>query len=204
MADRHELGDRLSTGEVSSVYRASSAVGAVAIKVLHPSLADDPIIAARFEREARLLAGLSHYAIPKVLDVTTIDDSPAIVMEYFEGTPLAELEVGAVNAEVILRQVAEALAALHARGISHRDIQPRSVLITDDGNLRIVGFGKASARDLAGLTRSTIISADTAYVDPYTWGQRGLGQNRRSLRPWCRDALCRSWRTAGGNIFGRP
>ncbi|MFP4549578.1 MAG: protein kinase domain-containing protein [Spirochaetales bacterium] len=176
MADRYELGDRVSTGEVSSVYRATSAAGQAAIKVLHPSLADDPIIAARFEREARLLAGISHDAIPKVLDLTAIDESPAIVMEYFEGALLAELDVGAVSAEMVLRKVAEALVELHARGISHRDIQPRSVLITGDGGLKIVGFGKASARDLAGLTRSTIISADTAYVDPYTWGQRGSGE----------------------------
>ena len=119
----------------------------VAIKVLPPELSADPERRARFQREARTVAGLSHPHICTLFDVGEHDGTAFIVMELLEGEPLrarlceARAAVPAMVDTAI--QLADALEAAHAKGIVHRDIKPENIFITTRGTAKLLDFGIA-------------------------------------------------------------
>jgi hypothetical protein len=139
----------IGSGGMSTVYLAKDGTRPVALKVMNPALAADPNFAARFLREARLIAGLRHPAIIPMHDVGVDGHSYYYVTEYLSGGDLAQrlthgaLSVGEVCA-VVLR-VAEALMYAHARGVIHRDIKPANVLFGEDGQAVLADFGIAKA-----------------------------------------------------------
>jgi serine/threonine-protein kinase len=142
---------RLGAGGMGEVYRATdSRLGReVALKVLRPDLARDADGLARFEREARLLAGLQHSNIAVIHGFEETDGVRALVMELVEGSTLAErIAQGRIPLEEALplaRQVAEALEYAHERGIIHRDLKPANVKVTPDGVVKVLDFGLAKA-----------------------------------------------------------
>ena len=146
----------LGAGGMGAVYRATDTVlrRQVAIKVLPAELAGDPDRVARFRREAEALAALNHPNIGAIYGLEPIDGgaSPAfaLVLELVEGPTLAEtLARGPLPVEdalAIAEQLAEALDAAHQQGIVHRDMKPGNLTVRDDGTVKVLDFGVASAR----------------------------------------------------------
>src|SRR5687768_14246810 len=133
---RYRLGPTLGSGGMAEVRRAEDlALGRpVAVKLLHPHLATDPAFMERFEREARLAAGLSHPGVVAVFDRGVADGRPFLVMELVEGESLAALlrREGPLAPERALSIADDVLAALehaHGRGVVHRDVKPHNVLL---------------------------------------------------------------------------
>ena len=153
---------RLGEGGMGQVWLARDQRLArdVAIKVLPPELARDRERLSRFFQEARLASSLSHPNIAHIYDIGTDQDIAYIVMEYVEGEPLNERrrrghlachEVASIGADI-----AEAIDAAHARGITHRDIKPGNVIITPDGCAKVLDFGLAKVTETgAGANAET-------------------------------------------------
>ncbi|HSD26224.1 MAG TPA: protein kinase, partial [Vicinamibacteria bacterium] len=189
---------RLGAGGMGEVYRATdSRLGRdVALKVLRGDLAQDADGRARFEREARLLAGLQHSNIAVVHGFEEVDDIRALVMELVEGPTLADrLAAGALPVEEavsIARQVAEALEYAHERGIVHRDLKPANVKLTSEGVVKVLDFGLAKALEVERTPQETgnsptltvantaagVILGTAAYMSPEQ--ARGKSVDRRT------------------------
>jgi TolB-like protein/Tfp pilus assembly protein PilF len=151
----------LGAGGMGEVYRAhdSHLDRNVAIKVLPQHLSAHPEALARFEREAKAVAALSHPNILAIHDFGHEGGVTYAVMELLEGETLrARLESSALNwreAAKITASVADGLAAAHARGIIHRDIKPENIFLTADGLVKILDFG------IARIKKTVISNADT-------------------------------------------
>ncbi len=158
----------LGQGGMASVYKAYHAAldRYVAIKVLHPAFKEDPGFAARFVREARVVARLDHPNIVPIFDFAEHDGQPYLVMKYIEGETLkARLARGPLAPPEILQvmeTVGEALAYAHDKDILHRDIKPSNVLLAADGHIYLADFGLAR---IAGAGESTL-SADALLGTP--------------------------------------
>lgn len=143
----YELREQIGEGATGTVHRAfQPSVGReVAIKVIRPELANEPNFIRRFEAEAQLIASLEHPQIVPVFDYWREPDSAYLVMRSFEHGNLTEaLERGplATDAAVqILSHIGGALRAAHRRGVVHGDVRPENILIDDDGNAYLAGFG---------------------------------------------------------------
>jgi serine/threonine-protein kinase len=180
MAGRYELVAVIGRGGMGTVYRARDLIlgRTVAVKVLPAAFADqDATHVARFEREARAAASLSHPGVVAVFDAGAAEGTRFIVMEYVAGRSLeavlrddAPLEPN--RAMNIAEQVADALAAAHAAGIVHRDVKPGNVMIADDGSVKVLDFGIARALDGTSLTHSASVLGTAGYMAP----ERTLGR----------------------------
>jgi len=142
----------------------------VAIKILADNLADHNEIRARFLRESRIAASLSHPNIVEVYD-SGEDGRPFIVMEHVRGSTLAgELQRrGAFppsEAAAFAAQAAAGLAYAHAAGIVHRDVKPENLLLGSDGTLKITDFGIAHAVEGTRLTTTGALLGTAAYLAP--------------------------------------
>jgi eukaryotic-like serine/threonine-protein kinase len=141
----------LGRGGMGEVYRAvDRRLGRqVAIKVLPRAFSDDPHRLARFEREARVLASLNHPHIGAIYGLADDPSRQALVLEFVEGTSLAErLESGPLpvaEALAIARQVALALDCAHRSGVVHRDLKPANIVVTTEGTVKVLDFGLAKA-----------------------------------------------------------
>jgi len=152
----------LGAGGMGEVFRARDTRldRDVAIKVLPQSVANDSAALARFEREAKAVAALSHPNILAIHDVGTSGDTTYAVMELLEGASLREsLGEGPIpqrKALEIAREIALGLAAAHEKGIVHRDLKPENLFLTSDGRVKILDFGLARQLSLpsAGDTHS--------------------------------------------------
>ncbi len=158
---RYRLIRPLGAGGMASVYLAEDLrLGRqVAVKILHPQFASDPLFVARFEGEARMAAGLAHPNIVGVYDVGHDGDRYYIVMEYVEGETLKELieREGALPAPRALALIGGVLSALtfaHDHNLVHRDIKAQNILLTPSGDVKVTDFG--IARELAGTTAATL------------------------------------------------
>ena len=141
----------IGSGGMGEVYRARDTTLSrdVAIKILPSAVVDDADRRARFEREARILAALTHPHIAAIYGFEHRDGVYALVLELVEGQTLADrLRAGAVprrEALEIARQIADALDAAHEKGIVHRDLKPANISITHDGVVKVLDFGLAKA-----------------------------------------------------------
>jgi len=166
-----EIVSPLGAGGMGEVWRATDGrlQRDVALKMLPADALAQPDRVARFEREARLLAALSHPAIATLFGVETIDGQTVLVMELAEGEDLARrLRRGPVplpEAVSIARQVAEALEAAHEKGIVHRDVKPANIMITHTDEVKLMDFGLAAV--VSSVTdRITSIRGTPFYMAP--------------------------------------
>ena len=146
----YEVAGSIGAGGMGEVYRARDPrLGRdVAIKVLPQHLANDPDALARFEREARAIAALSHPNILAIYDVGSDRGLTYAVMELLEGETLrSRLARGALpwrDAAEIGAAIADGLSTAHAKGIVHRDLKPDNIFLTADGRTKVLDFGLAS------------------------------------------------------------
>ncbi len=170
LGERYRIIRPLASGGMAKVFLAEDLrlQRQVAIKVIHPHLAQDPSFLERFEREAVLAANLNHPNLVNIFDQGSDQGSPYLVMEYVAGRTLRDVlnDFGAIpQAKVvgILEQVLQGLDAAHRAGIVHRDIKPENVLLADDGRIKLSDFGLA--RPVSAATSSQLIGT-AAYLAP--------------------------------------
>src|SRR5512138_2203871 len=156
----YEIAEPIGVGGMGEVYRARDVnLGRdVALKVLPDAFAQDPERLARFEREAKTLAALSH---PNIAIVHGFERGPAeaghyvraLVMELVEGPTLADrIAQGSIpidEAIPIAKQIAEGLEAAHEQGVIHRDLKPANIKVRPDGIVKVLDFGLAKAMEPA-------------------------------------------------------
>ncbi|PJN27110.1 serine/threonine protein kinase [Kitasatospora sp. CB02891] len=145
---RYRVEQRIAVGGMSTVYRGTDTRldRAVALKVMHPSLAGDADFTARFIREAKAVARLAHPNVVNVLDQGADPRAVFMAMEYVPGRTLRDLlrDRGALSVRAaldVLEPVLAALGAAHRAGLVHRDVKPENVLITDNGLVKVADFG---------------------------------------------------------------
>ncbi|MCC3275635.1 Stk1 family PASTA domain-containing Ser/Thr kinase [Arthrobacter sp. zg-Y20] len=179
---RYEVGELIGRGGMADVYlgRDIRLGRTVAIKVLRPDLARDPLFQSRFRREAQAVAGLNHPSVVSVYDTgdqesaSTRDDVrlPYIVMEYVPGRTLRDLlKADELTIDKSVEYVLGVLAALdysHRSGIVHRDIKPANVMVTVDGGVKVMDFGiaRAMADSAATMTQTQAVIGTAQYLSP--------------------------------------
>jgi eukaryotic-like serine/threonine-protein kinase len=173
LGGRYQLGSLLGVGGMARVYVASDRVleRPVAVKVLSPPYAQDPVFVERFRREARAAARLSHPNIVAVFDSGADADQPYLVMEYVAGQSLAQLlarqgRLAPRRAVELAVEVCAALAAAHAQGLVHRDVKPANVLVDAEGRVQVADFGIVKAAAATTLTGTGMVLGTAAYLSP--------------------------------------
>ena len=176
----YKVTSKLGEGGMGEVWRAEDTkLGRdVALKMLPDLFAQDPERLARFEREARVLASLSHPNVAGIHGLEEVEGKRFLVMELVEGETLAErIQQGPMpvdEAARIARQIAEAVESAHDKGVVHRDLKPANVNITPDGNVKVLDFGLAKA--LIGDPMSgDNVSQDLSLSPTLTQAMTGLG-----------------------------
>jgi serine/threonine-protein kinase len=150
LGDALELIEEIGRGGMGTVWKARHLAldRIVAVKFLAERLAGHAEATRRFEREAQALARLSHPGIVAVHDFGREGDRAFIVMEYVEGVPLSALvPLPPEQARDVARQVLDALAYAHARGVVHRDVKPDNILVEASGHVKVSDFGVARILD---------------------------------------------------------
>jgi eukaryotic-like serine/threonine-protein kinase len=185
ISDRYELGERLGSGGMSSVYKATDRVleRTVAVKVLAEHLSDDEKFVARFRREALAVAKLIHPNIVQVYDTGVDAHRHYIVMEYVEGQSGAQIlqRKGAIGAEATVEIGVQACAGLeyaHRQGIIHRDVKPGNLMViggpagngagvaTGEMSIKLADFGIARAAEQTRITQVGSVVGTAAYLAP--------------------------------------
>ena len=145
----YEIISSLGAGGMGEVYRARDArLGRdVALKVLPPEVTSEPGRLERFDREARAIAALNHPHIVTIYSTEEADGIRFLTMELVEGCTLSDLIVSAGMAVPrfldIAIPLADALAAAHQKQITHRDLKPGNVMLSNDGRVKVLDFGLA-------------------------------------------------------------
>ncbi|MGQ0843798.1 MAG: serine/threonine-protein kinase [Sporichthyaceae bacterium] len=180
---RYELLDLLGAGGMASVWSAHDKRldRTVAVKIMADTLALDPAFVARFEREARLVAGLSHPHVVQVFDFGTYGGRPFLVMDHIGGGTLADriaVAGGNWNPAALAHELLDALGYVHAAGVLHRDLKPANVLVGVDGRARLTDFGIAQIAENPGLTGTGLVIGTPKYLPPEV--ERGEAPTARS------------------------
>ncbi len=172
----------LGRGGMGAVYRAKKLnIGKeVALKVLLPSLAEDPVTAARFDREVRALARLRHEGLVNVIDAGEAPPYRYMVLDLVEGSDLQRMveEKGPLDAglvESIAVQVLEALAYVHELGMVHRDLKPANLILDPQERVRLCDLGLVRIVDESSQLTQALMLGTPEYVSPeQVRGERGL------------------------------
>ncbi len=198
----YKIVSQLGKGGMGEVWRAEDTTlgREVAIKVLPEAVASDPERLARFEREAKVLAALDHGNIAAIYGLEEVEGRQLLVMQLVEGENLQQrIARGALSLEEALpitRQIAEALESAHEKGIVHRDLKPANVMVTPEGQVKVLDFGLAKALEAdpassgshpqltqsptltAQMTGAGVLLGTAAYMSPEQ--ARGQSADRRA------------------------
>jgi serine/threonine-protein kinase len=169
---RYRVDARIAVGGMATVYRAldTRLDRVLALKVMHPALAQDAGFVERFIREAKSVARLAHPNVVQVFDQGTDGGWVYLAMEYVAGCTLRDLlrERGALQPRAaldILEPVLAALGAAHRAGFVHRDMKPENVLIGDDGRVKVADFGLVRAVDTVTDSTGSVLGT-ISYLAP--------------------------------------
>ena len=176
----YEILDKLGEGGMGEVWRARDERlnRTVAVKILPPDLANDPLRRARFEQEARSLGALNHPNIVAVYDFGQDNGRSYIVSELVDGESLRSIiDRGSLPTRKVIDyavQMAEALAAAHELGIVHRDLKPENVMVTRAGRVKVLDFGLAKQNVAAAgdktatmaLSQPGMVMGTAGYMSP--------------------------------------
>jgi eukaryotic-like serine/threonine-protein kinase len=196
LAGKYRIEELINEGGMGAVYRATHVLmdKVVAIKVLHPSLAADDKIVARFSREAKAASRISH---PHALNVTDFGEDEKgvvfLVMEYLNGETLKEVihkdgPMPIERAVEIIRQVCGALEAAHTEGVVHRDLKSDNIMLLDMGGgdwAKVLDFGIAKITEKVGqdpaLTAPNLIIGTPQYMSPEQCSQAANIDSRSDI-----------------------
>lgn len=180
----------LARGGMAEVYLGTHLTleRPVAVKVLHSHIEEDPSLLARFQREAKVVAGLRHSNIVQIFDFDTVDGHPFIVMEYLAGSSLAVYlrhlrdmgrRLSYAQANSLLAALASALDYAHRQGVIHRDVKPGNILLhaksgeiqlndelPEDTEPVLTDFGLVRIAHSAAQTTSGAVTGTPAYMSP--------------------------------------
>ncbi|MBY0390207.1 MAG: serine/threonine protein kinase, partial [Mycobacterium pseudokansasii] len=169
----YELRRLLGRGGMGEVYEAEDTRKrrVVALKLISPEFSGDPVFRARMQREADAAGRLTEPHVVPIHDYGEIDGKLFLEMRLVDGTDLATLlkrsgPLSPARAVAIVRQIAAALDAAHTTGVTHRDVKPENILITDHDFAYLVDFGIARAATDPGLTRAGIAMGTYSYMAP--------------------------------------
>ena len=181
LGGRYLLKDKVGTGGMAVVYRAQDQRlnRTVAVKIMLPQYAADATFAARFKQEAQAAAGLQSPYIVGVYDWGKDGDTYYIVMEYLRGTDLKSgiRSHGALDPKKVAQigsQICGALSVAHKHEIIHRDIKPQNIMVLPDGNIKVMDFGIARAKN-SHLTQDNNVLGTAHYVSPEQTRGQELG-----------------------------
>ncbi|HYE65698.1 MAG TPA: protein kinase [Pyrinomonadaceae bacterium] len=197
LAGKYRIEELISQGGMGAVYRGTHVLmdKTVAIKVLHPALAADEKIVARFSREAKAASRISHPHAVNVTDFGEAENGDVfIVMEYLRGDTLKDVirndgPMSLPRVVEIIRQVSGALEAAHSEGVVHRDLKSDNIMLVDVGNGRdwakVLDFGIAKIQQPAGqdpaLTSPNLIIGTPQYMSPEQCSQASEIDSRSDL-----------------------
>ena len=170
--NRYQITERIGIGGMAEVYRAQDNVlgRLVAVKVMLPQYAADPNFTQRFKQEAAAAANLQSPYIVNVYDWGQDEGTYYIVMEFVRGSDLktAIIERGAINQRKVAEigaQVCQALSVAHGLDIIHRDIKPQNIMVQPDGNVKVMDFGIARAKNSV-MTQTSSVLGTAHYISP--------------------------------------
>jgi serine/threonine-protein kinase len=174
---RYELRARLSIGGMAEVFHACDTRTGTpcAIKRLLPSFSYDEELVAMFEDEARIAASLEHPNIARILDFGSIDEQCFIAYELVDGVDLREVfDAASMAAEPlplpfllpVFQQIGEALAHAHAHDVVHRDVTPQNIVVSFEGDAKLIDFGIAKAKGRTVGTGAGRIKGKIGYLSP--------------------------------------
>lgn len=172
LSNRYRITERIGLGGMAEVYRAQDSVlgRSVAVKVMLPQYANDPTFTARFRQEAAAAANLQSPYIVNVYDWGQDGETNFMVMEFVRGTDLKNAinQRGAINQRKVAEigsQVCQALSVAHGMDIIHRDIKPQNIMIQPDGNVKVMDFGIARAKN-STLAKTSAVLGTAHYISP--------------------------------------
>jgi serine/threonine-protein kinase len=202
--DRYLLTDLIGEGGMARVYLATDTRlrRRVALKILSPDRVNSRRAVARFQREAQLGAQLQHENLVRIYDTGESSGRYYLVMEYIEGNTLENLiaEQGSMppaQAVRLVRHVALGLEHLHRKGLIHRDVNPRNVLVTRDGTAKLADLGIAV--DLADQERVTREGATVGTLD-YLAPEQARDSHAADIRSDIYSLGCTLYRLIGGQV----
>lgn len=170
--NRYQITERIGIGGMAEVYRAQDNVlgRMVAVKIMLPQYAADPNFTKRFKQEAAASANLQSPYIVNIYDWGQDDQTYYIVMEFVRGSDLktAISERGAINQRKVAEigsQVCQALSVAHNLDIVHRDIKPQNIMVQPDGNVKVMDFGIARAKNSV-MTQTSSVLGTAHYISP--------------------------------------
>jgi serine/threonine protein kinase len=168
----YEIIGLIGSGGMGTVYRVRHAISdrVEAMKVILPNLRDAPELLERFQREIKIQASLSHPNIASLYTAQRHGDQFLMFLEFVEGTSLHDrIEQGPLElSEAVdyIRQVLSALAYAHERGVNHRDVKPRNILITREGVVKLTDFGIATSAAEKNITKTGAAVGSLNYMSP--------------------------------------
>ena len=169
---RFEILSELGRGAMGVVFKARDPLigRMIALKTITAAVAGDPRLLERFRREAKAAGALQHPNIVTIYEMGEAEGTPFIAMEYLEGESLADLIVRHAPVPLAqklgyLVQVCRALQYAHRRGVIHRDIKPANIVVTLDGQVKVVDFGIARLTDTSKTQTGTLLGT-LAYMSP--------------------------------------
>jgi beta-lactam-binding protein with PASTA domain len=170
---RYRIDSRIARGGMATVYLSHDLKldRTVAVKVMHPGLAQDDDFVRRFIHEAKSAAALSHPNVVAVFDQGADGPNVFLAMEYVPGRTLRDVleqrgRLGPREALTLMQPVLAALAAAHRAGLVHRDVKPENVLVMGDGRIKVADFGLARAESASKQTKTGMLLGTVGYLAP--------------------------------------